>query len=62
MRPGYAAEDGAALHFVGREPAPGRQLAAGGARLPRRAVDGEVVERPLDVSYLGEARHGLAVA
>ena len=36
MRSGYAAEDGAALHFVGTELQPGRRLAAGGARLPAR--------------------------
>ena len=35
MRPGYAAEDGAALHFTGGTE-PGRRLAPGGSRLPAR--------------------------
>ncbi len=36
MRPGYAAEDGAALHFVGTELGPRRGLAARVARVPAR--------------------------
>lgn len=62
VRPGYAADDGAALHFVGRDL---RQVVS--SRPRSRAfrvepVDGEVVEQPLPVSYLGEARQDLAVA
>ena len=38
MAPAYAADDGAALHFVGDERRPGRRLAPGRARLPGRAA------------------------
>jgi peptidase E len=53
MRPGYAAEDGAALHFRGTE-----LLRAVSSRSSARAfrvepVHGEVVETPLTVEYLG---------
>jgi dipeptidase E len=57
LRVGYAAEDGAALHFEGRE-----LLRAVSSRPKARAfrisTDGE---HPLAVSYLGE-RAALAVA
>ena len=55
MRPGYAAEDGAALHFVGSE------LAGSSPRGPRRAAtastrSGErVVEMRIATAYLGDA-------
>lgn len=54
MRPGYAAEDGAALHFVGEELAGvvASRPAARGYRL--EAVDGEVVETRLTTAYLGD--------
>src|SRR5687767_8000430 len=60
MRPGYAADDGAALHFRGR-----RLAEVVSSRPKARAfrvepVDGEVVESPLPVRYLGE--RALAVA
>lgn len=62
VRPGYAADDGAALHFVHREL---RRVVS--SRPRSRAfrvepVDGEVVESPLTVQYLGEAQRDLAVA
>jgi len=53
MRPGYAADDSVALHFVGTELArvvasrPGRR----GWRLD--VAGGEVVEEPLDTVELG---------
>jgi dipeptidase E len=62
VRPGYAVDDGAALHFVHRE------LCRVVSSRPRaRAfhvapVDGEVREQPLQVSYLGDAKRDLAVA
>src|SRR3954469_9761706 len=58
MREGYAAEDGAALHFEGREllrVVSSRQK----ARAYRVSADGE---HPLAVSYLGERAAALAVA
>jgi dipeptidase E len=58
MREGYAAEDGAALHFEGRE-----LLRAVSSRAKARAfrisADGE---HPLAVRYLGAERAALAVA
>jgi peptidase E len=57
MREGYAAEDGAALHFEGRELL--RAVSSRpGARAYRVSVDGE---HPLNVGYLGE-RAALAAA
>ncbi len=54
MRPGYAAGDGAALHFVGEELS--RVVAsrpeARGYRL--ELCEGEVVETDLDTAFLGE--------
>lgn len=60
MRPGFAADDGAALHFRGR-----RLHEVVSSRPAARAFrvepgDGEVVEAPLPVRYLGE--RALAVA
>jgi peptidase E len=54
MRSGYAAEDGAALHFVGEELAcvVASRQAARGYRLD--AVDGHVVETRLATTYLGD--------
>jgi peptidase E len=62
MRPGFAADDGAALHFTGRSLA--RVVSSRpGARAFRVAPSGgEVVETPLDVEYLGAARPLLATA
>ncbi len=62
VRPGYAADDGAALHFVHREL---RRVVSSRPRAGAYRVEpgaGDVVETPLPVHYLGEARHGLAVA
>ena len=62
MRPGYAADDGAALHFVGKD------LARVVSSRPRarafrvEPVDGEVAELPLPVDYLGAAMPELATA
>jgi peptidase E len=53
MRPGYAADDSAALHFRG-EALAGVVSSAPHARAYRVApVDGEVIETPLEVTYLG---------
>ena len=54
MRPGYAAEDGAALHFVGGElsRAVASRPEARGYRL--EAARGRVVETRIPTSYLGE--------
>jgi peptidase E len=54
MRPGYAADDGAALHFRGED-----LHAVVSSRAHARAyrvepIDDEVVETPLEISYLGE--------
>jgi dipeptidase E len=60
MRPGYAADDGAALHFRGED------LAAVVASRPQarayrvEPIDGEVVESPLEVAYLGAPRPEVA--
>ena len=57
MPGGYAAEDGAALHFVGRGARARRLLAAGGARLPRRrAWTARWSRRRWRREYLGAAR------
>ncbi len=56
MRPGYAAEDGAALHFIGTELS--RVVAsrpeARGYRLD--AIGERVVEMRIATTYLGDAR------
>jgi dipeptidase E len=54
MQPGFAADDGAALHFQGRD-----LLRAVGSRPSARAYalrlsEGEVRETPLEVTYLGD--------
>jgi dipeptidase E len=62
VRPGYAAEDGAALHFVGREL---RRVVSSRPRARAYRVEplgGEIAETPLETSYLGEPRARLAVA
>jgi peptidase E len=53
MRPGYAADDGVGLHFVGTELA--RVVASRPGRRGWRVdvVDGEVVEEPLETIRLG---------
>jgi peptidase E len=54
MRPGFAVDDSAALHFRG-EALAGAVSSRPGARAYRvEPVDGEVVETPLEVTYLGE--------
>jgi dipeptidase E len=62
MRPGYAADDGAALHFSGKELA--RVVSSRPkARAYRVEPDGgEVVEKALDVEYLGARALALATA
>ena len=62
MRPGYAADDGAALHFVGKDLA--RVVSSRPhARAFRVEPQGnEVVETPLDVEYLGAQMPELATA
>lgn len=62
VRPGYAADDGAALHFVHRDL---RRVVSSRPRARAfrvEPVDGEVREQPLQVSYLGDAQRDLAVA
>jgi dipeptidase E len=62
VRPGFAAEDGAALHFVGREL---RRVVSSRPRARAYRVEpagAEVVETPLAASYLGELRAELAAA
>jgi len=62
MAPGYAAQDGAALHFVGSELA--RVVGSRpGARAYRvEAVDGAPRETPLEPVLLGDARDLVAAA
>ena len=62
MRPGYAADDGAALHFVGKDLA--RVVSSRPKALAYRVepIGGEVVETPLDVEYLGARMPELATA
>jgi dipeptidase E len=62
VRPGFAVDDGAALHFVGRalERVVSSRPRARAFRV--EPIDGEVVEQPLAVSYLGDAQRDLAVA
>ena len=62
MLPGYAADDGAALHFRGRD-----LHRAVASRPKARAfrvepIDDEVAETPLDVEYLGAPMAELATA
>jgi hypothetical protein len=54
MRPGYAAEDGAALHFVGEElrRVVASRASARGYRLD--AMGGRVVEMRIATTYLGD--------
>jgi hypothetical protein len=62
VTPGYAADDGAALHFVGRDL---RRVVSSRPRARAFRVeprDGDVVEEPLPVSYLGDAQPNLAAA
>jgi dipeptidase E len=53
MRPGYAADDGAALHFRGKDLV--RVVSSRPRAMAYRVepIDDEVVETPLDVEYLG---------
>lgn len=62
MRPGYAADDGAALHFVGKDLARvvSSRPHAGAYRV--EPVGNEVVETPLEVEYLGMPMPALATA
>jgi dipeptidase E len=62
MVPGYAADDGAALHFVGEDLA--RVVASReGARAYRvERVGSDVLEVPIDSSYLGPAAEAPALA
>lgn len=62
VTPGYAADDGAALHFVGREL---RRVVSSRPRARAFRVEphgDDVVEQPLPVSYLGCVDQDLAVA
>jgi len=54
MRPGYAAEDGAALHFAGEDLARVVSSKRGAGAFWVRAERGTVVESPLEVDYLGD--------
>ena len=56
MRPGFAVEDGVALHFRGTRLRARRQLAPRRRRVPRRAPPARAcARRRLEVSYLGDA-------
>ena len=55
MRAGYAAEDGAALHFTGERAEPGRRLAAARRAATASTSPGErVVEMRIATTYLGD--------
>ena len=54
MRPGYAAEDGAALHFVGHDLAEVVTSRVGRRAYRVEARRGTVRETPLDARYLGD--------
>jgi dipeptidase E len=58
MPGGYAAEDGAALHFVGESLARVVSSRPDARAYRVDAVDGEVVELPLAVDYLGATASG----
>lgn len=60
MRPGYAADDGAALHFRGRRLAEVVSSRPNARAFRVEPAGGAVVESPLPVRYLGE--RALAVA
>jgi len=62
VRPGFAVDDGAALHFVGRElrGVVSSRPRAGAYRV--EPIGGEVRELPLSVRYLGAPGTGLAAA
>lgn len=59
---GYAAADGAALHFVGRdlERVTGSRREARGCRVAWS--DGEAVETPLETRHLGSVEPSAALA
>jgi hypothetical protein len=62
MPGGFAAEDGAALHFVGEELARVVTSRATARAFRVDAVGGEVVELPLPSTYLGVAAEPALVA
>jgi peptidase E len=62
MRPGYAADDGAALHFRGKELARAVSSRPHARAFRVEPIDDEVVETPLEVTYLGEPVRELATA
>ena len=52
---GYAADDGAALHFRGAELVESVCSVRGASAYRVELVDGRVIERPLETRYLGDA-------
>jgi dipeptidase E len=62
MQPGYAADDGAALHFRGKELARVVSSRPHARAYRVEPIDDEVVETPLDVEYLGAPMPQLATA
>jgi dipeptidase E len=62
MRPGYAADDGAALHFHGKELARVVSSRPHARAYRVEPIDDEVVETPLAVDYLGAPMPQLASA
>jgi dipeptidase E len=62
MRPGYAADDGAALHFRGKDLARVVSSRPKSRAYRVEPVGNEVVETPLDVEYLGAQMPELATA
>lgn len=53
MEPGFAADDGAALHFTGTRLHRVVSSRPGARAFALRAIDGQVTEEPLEVDYLG---------
>jgi peptidase E len=53
MRPGYAADDGAALHFIGGELADVVTSRPGAGAFHVQSVGGEAIESPLAARFLG---------
>jgi dipeptidase E len=62
MRPGYAADDGAALHFRGKELARAVSSRRHAQAYRVEPIGDEVVETPLEMTYLGEPALELATA
>jgi dipeptidase E len=62
MTPGYAADDGAALHFVGTDLARAVSSRAGARAYRVQRMNGEAIETRLEVHYLGAPEPAGALA